>query len=1228
MYRKTLFSAVVFLFSAASVQAGVKPLRFKNAPLELPRKSVDQISAELATAAARAPVSHVIVQFEAPIKPEERARLEAAGITLLDYLGDNGFFASVNQQRLNGAALAGVPTLTRVGGIERAHKLHPDLSRQEIHDWMIVNPKPGAPQDDSKSADAVVRDPIVGVYIKFHGDVPLETSAAGLVRQHGATIRSRLTTVNTMVIELPYSRISALADEDAVEWIEPPLPGLTAVNDSNRARVGADIVQAAPYNLNGAGVSVLVYDAGRARTTHQDFQGRAIVGTGELACTPTIDHATHVAGTIGGAGVANPNFKGMAPGVDIVSYGLNQGGGCGLSQGFLYTDPCDIQTDYSQAINTHGAVIANNSIGTNTAPNGFPCSWEGDYGVTDTVIDSIVRGGASQSGAPFRIIWANGNERQTSACNDPNPSVPTGYHKTAPPACAKNHITVGALNSNDDSMTSFSSWGPADDGRLKPDISGPGCQSDGDFGVTSCTAASDTSYGSFCGTSMASPTVCGMSALLMQDYRAQFPTRPDFRNSTLKILLAHTAVDLGNAGPDYQFGYGSVRIQSAVDFMRTGNFLENSVSQGGVYNVLVVVNPGDPALKVTLAWDDPPGTPNVDPALVNDLDLVVFDPGNTQRFPWTLAGLANPAAPAVQTQKNAIDNLEQVYVANPPAGVYRVEIRGFNVPQGPQPFSLCASPLLVNCSRAGSASLDKAKYSCSSTATMTVIDCDLNTNDSVVETVQVNIRSTTEPVGESVTLTETGPQTAAFRGTINLATVNSLGVLQVANGDTVTLTYIDANNGQGGTNVTVTATATVDCAPPVISNVQTSNIGARNATVTFSTDETARGTVRWGTSCGALTNSASEAAFVTSHSIVINGLSPNTTYFYAVDAADPAGNSSTNNNGGACFSFSTPNIPELFTQIFPGSIDPSNDLDNRSVLFTPDPGISHYRACTSNISSLPTDPVGGTPITVWTISSDDGYFALTLGGGATVRLHGVTYGSFFIGTNGYLTFTSGDSAFTESFAAHFSQPRVSALFNDLHPGTGGQVSYRQLVDRVAVTWLNVPHFGTANSNTCQIEMFFDGRIRLSYLNLDDNDGLAGLSPGGGLSPDFFESNLSAQTAGCSGPNPQPPVASNVSASTPKNTAVNIPLVGTDPNGDPLTYIITSLPNTHKLNDPNGGLITTVPYSLLAGGSVVRFTPKPGFTGSVAFQYKVNDGGVPPTGGDSNIATVSVTVTRR
>src|SRR5262249_44876022 len=151
-----------------------------------------------------------------------------------------------------------------------------------------------------------------------------------------------------------------------------------------------------------------------------------------------------------------------------------------------------------------------------------------------------------------RSVWAAGNERQGTRCNIQGGVNYNGYRKIAPPGPSKNHITVGALNSNDSSMTSFSSWGPTDDGRLKPDISGPGCQSNDDNGVTSTQPGGG--YTALCGTSMACPTVVGVSALIIEDYRAHFPSRPEFRNSTLKAFLAHTARDLLTPGPDYQTG--------------------------------------------------------------------------------------------------------------------------------------------------------------------------------------------------------------------------------------------------------------------------------------------------------------------------------------------------------------------------------------------------------------------------------------------------------------------------------------------------------------------------------------------------------------------------------------------------------------------------------------------------------------------------------------------------
>ncbi|MCP3902302.1 MAG: S8 family serine peptidase, partial [Planctomycetes bacterium] len=606
---------------------------------------------------------HVVVQFAGPVDDTARRALSNAGLELQAPLGNHAFFALARGNRLDQGAIAAVASLQLADRVHADFKLHRALLADTIPEYAITGQmvRPG-------TTEAVDR---VAVYAVFHRDVAL-ADAAALIETHGGVVKDDVYTVHTLVVELPRSEITALANEDSVQWIEPPLPRMGENNESNRVITQVDDVQSAPYNLDGTGINVLVYDGGTALESHGDFGGRLTVRDS----SGTADHATHVAGTVGGDGSGSGGTnRGMAPNVTIQSYGFEYDG----SGIFLYSNPGDIQADYDEAIYTYGAEISNNSIGSNVEPNGFPCELQGDYGVTSALIDAIVGGSL---GDPFRIVWAAGNERQGSFCDVEGYG---DYYSLAPPSAAKNHISVGALNSNDDSMTGFSSWGPADDGRLKPDISAPGCQSNDDNGVTS--TSSSGGYSIKCGTSMASPTVCGMSALIMQDFKVQYPGQTMFRNSTLKTWLAHTAIDNGNPGPDYQFGYGSVRVQDAIDFMRTGAFVESSVTQGATFTRTVVVDPGDPELKVTLAWDDVPGTPNVSPALVNDLDLRVFAPGGGQHYPWTLDP-SNPGDNAVQNQADHLNNIEQVLVSNPAAGTWTIEVYGFDVPQGPQSFSV------------------------------------------------------------------------------------------------------------------------------------------------------------------------------------------------------------------------------------------------------------------------------------------------------------------------------------------------------------------------------------------------------------------------------------------------------------------------------------------------------------------------------------------------------------
>ncbi len=1001
---------------------------------------------------------HLLARFEKPISKDTQAAFEADGLKVLSPLGQGTYIVHVNPRTLNPKSVLRHATMKELRPLEPHWKLHHSLADDRVPHWTM--PKTNH------------NDPVVAIYVMYHQDVNLAKAAENLKLHYGAKIRSEVEVINTVVAELPFSLIRTIAEDDEVLYIEPALPKFLELNDSNRNITQANQAQASPYGLDGEGVVVMVYDGGYALSSHQDFNGRLTVrDTAGLS-----DHATHVAGTVGGSGTGNAKYKGMAPAVTIESYGFEQEGG--LEEGFLYTDPGDLAEDYGDAINNHGAVLANNSIGTNTSWNGFPCDWTGNYGITSNLIDSVVRG---DLGGDIRIIWANGNERGSSNCG-------TSYVSTAPPACAKNHITVGAINSNDESMTYFSSWGPTDDGRIKPDISAPGCEDGSDGGVTSCSSSGG--YTSKCGTSMACPTVTGLSALIMQDWRAQFPLEPDMRSSTLKALLAHTAEDKFNPGPDNQYGYGSVRVVDAIDHIRSGNFAELEVAQDGMIEMLVYLAESDD-VKVTIAWDDIPATPLVIPSLVNDIDLKVIDPSGGTHYPWTLDP-SNPGDPAVRTNEDHLNNIEQVQIDNAGAGVYRVQVSGFSIQDGSQEFGLMASPQLIQCSSSGFASLDRTQYACGATVEMQVTDCDINESDDTIESINVMLSSTS---GDElmVTLVESNPAAATFVGTA------ILGVdIAASEGDTLTMTYMDADDGQGGVDVSVTDEATVDCTSPAVTSVTISNVYTREATVHVTTNEATRATVHFGTSCDMLDGEANSSSLGETHAIEVTGLEDNTTYFVIVRVEDAAGNEDVDDNGGNCYTFTTADIPDYFTES-----DVADDLDGYSITFTPIEGVDRYRACTEPINALPEPPTTGTSVPL----SDDDFEERSTG--TPIPFYGTLYDTLYISSNGRITLDSGSTDYTESMGDHFGYTGVSLVFDDLNPSSGGTVRFAQLLTKVVVTFDDVPEYSNTGSNTFQCEFFFDGVIRCSWLGIDSQDNIVGLSEGIGTPSEFEQSDLIA-----------------------------------------------------------------------------------------------------------------------
>jgi hypothetical protein len=622
---------------------------------------------------------HVLVQFDFIPRQAAKAAFEDMGVVLLDYVPDYAWIASV--PAANPAVALDLPGAVWTGGLTVEDKLDPGIVADQ---WGSFN---------------LASDGTAAVYVTMYRDESLETGRE-LVEAHGGIVAGEVSGINTLIVEMDRENIRALAAEDSVRWIEQAAPPLGPTNDGIREQIGVDILQEAPYDLSGEYVDILIYDVGIVTTTHPDFSGRLTIGASETRSTS--DHSTHVAGTAAGSGAVSPTaqYRGMAPGADIISYGYEP-----ASPGMMlfYADAGDIEADWAEAQNSYGADVGNASLGSNIYAN-YPssCNLMGNYGSTSVLMDQIVRGGNSTVGLgdKYIAIWAVGNERSWStSCGT--------YETIAPPAAAKNPIHVGASRTNfEDALTPYTSFGPTDDGRIKPTVVAGGDEIGGggdrimstipdmytDYMSRDCDGSGDDycyPYDSMGGTSMAAPAVAGGIALMIEHYRDIYYTASGvFWPSTAKAILIHTAVDNGNPGPDYRWGYGLVDIHAAVDLISRKAFREESIADDEIDVYSLIVPNDDNDVVVSLAWDDYEAAPEANPTLINDLDLELVAPSGSTWRPWVL----DPISPTLDATRDVddINNQEQVLVpaASVEIGTWLVRVKGTTVPQGPQDYSL------------------------------------------------------------------------------------------------------------------------------------------------------------------------------------------------------------------------------------------------------------------------------------------------------------------------------------------------------------------------------------------------------------------------------------------------------------------------------------------------------------------------------------------------------------
>ena len=324
-------------------------------------------------------------------------------------------------------------------------------------------------------------------------------------------------------------------------------------------------------------------------------------------------------------------------------------------------------------------LISNHSYGVPITTTGttLPSWLIGSYSYDAYVWDDVAYN------APYYLpVMSAGNDGQNE--NNPEP-IASGYDKLVGNKTAKNNLIVascadvsvaadGTVVASNINISSFSSQGPTDDLRVKPDITGNG------ENLTSTNNTSNTSTTSISGTSMASPNVAGTLVLVQQHYKNV--TNSFMRAATLKGLACHTADDGGAIGPDPKYGWGLLNAKKAVETI-TNNGLTSWVSEENLNNgqtfTMTVNSPGGTPLIASITWTDVPGEANngtlpandPTPALVNDLDIRVTKSATTY-FPWKLT--SDPNAAAVRTGDNSVDNVEQVKIDAPTAGQYTITV--------------------------------------------------------------------------------------------------------------------------------------------------------------------------------------------------------------------------------------------------------------------------------------------------------------------------------------------------------------------------------------------------------------------------------------------------------------------------------------------------------------------------------------------------------------------------
>jgi Subtilase family/Secretion system C-terminal sorting domain len=465
------------------------------------------------------------------------------------------------------------------------------------------------------------------------------------LKESGAQIvETKIKPANTWFIQGSPETIQKLASLPFICAISPIHLEDVPLNYNNRAIHGVQSLSATVgRNLTGKNLIVGIGDNADP-SSHIDLAGKLIMRTDE----PIDDHGTHTSGIIAGGGILNPIYTGMAPRTNLVVNDFSN---------ILVNSPTYV-ADYNMP-------LTNNSYYNGDAG----CPGEGDYNVLSYYVDSQLL-----AYPKLLHVFAAGNDGSLTCSPFPASfgTIKSGFQT------GKNILSVGNMDNTTYTISYASSRGPAKDGRIKPEIVAGGVN------ITSTDV--NNYYITFSGTSMSCPTVTGILALITERYK-QLHGGDNPEGALLKALVTNSAVDLGNPGPDFTYGFGMISARTTVEALEQNHYFSGSVNNTDSQTFSIPSIPsGTNQLKVLLYWPDVPAVPLATNALVNDLDLTVTEPGGTVHLPMILDPSPGNVNNNATEGGDHINNIEQVLINNPPAGNYTLKVNGSSIPDGPQKF--------------------------------------------------------------------------------------------------------------------------------------------------------------------------------------------------------------------------------------------------------------------------------------------------------------------------------------------------------------------------------------------------------------------------------------------------------------------------------------------------------------------------------------------------------------